>query len=158
MPKPHRVMKQEDQQDAFALELDNLVAACDRATIRDDHGIATATFRAAWEVLALRGPFALAVTLAWRVGAQQVITSVPAGLFLPDGSSPLESRILFGQMPARCFEWFLGMLAAEAYFGNVKLPRNDDEDDEKGDKRKSGSKENHARDGKSLLKQNRQDR
>ena len=29
---------------ALALELDNLVAACDRATIRDDHGIATATF------------------------------------------------------------------------------------------------------------------
>jgi hypothetical protein len=47
---------------------------------------------------------------------------------------------------------------APASCGNVKLPRNDDEDDEKGDKRKSGSKENHARDGKSLLKQNRQDR
>jgi hypothetical protein len=47
---------------------------------------------------------------------------------------------------------------APASCGNVKPPRNDDEDDEKEDKRKSGSKENHARDGKSLLKQNRQDR
>jgi hypothetical protein len=47
---------------------------------------------------------------------------------------------------------------APASCGNVKPPRNDDEDDEKGDKRKSGSKEIHERDGKSLLKQNRQDR
>ncbi|MFY9488735.1 MAG: acyltransferase [Solirubrobacterales bacterium] len=67
--------------------------------------------------------WALGVALAWRVGSQLIITSVPAGGFLPDGNSPLESRILYGQMPARCFEWFLGMLAAEAYLGNVKLPR-----------------------------------
>jgi peptidoglycan/LPS O-acetylase OafA/YrhL len=67
--------------------------------------------------------WALFVTLAWRFGSQLVVTSIPAGGFLPDGHSPLESRILYSQMPARCFEWFLGMLAAEAYFGNVKLPR-----------------------------------
>jgi peptidoglycan/LPS O-acetylase OafA/YrhL len=67
--------------------------------------------------------WALVVTLTWRFAAQWVVTSIPAGGFLPDGNSPLESRILYSQMPARCFEWFLGMLAAEAYFGNVRLPR-----------------------------------
>lgn len=64
-----------------------------------------------------------AVTFAWRIGAQWFVSSVPAGGFLPDGSSPLESRFFYSQMPARAFEWFLGMLAAEAWFGNVRLPR-----------------------------------
>ncbi len=67
--------------------------------------------------------WALIVTLTWRFAAQWLVTSIPAGGFLPSGDSPLESRILYSQMPARCFEWFLGMLAAEAYFGNVRLPR-----------------------------------
>lgn len=67
--------------------------------------------------------WALAVALLWRFGSQILVTSVPASGFLPDGNSPLESRILYSQFPARCFEWFLGMLAAEAYFGNVKLPK-----------------------------------
>jgi hypothetical protein len=47
---------------------------------------------------------------------------------------------------------------APASCGNVKPPRNDDGDDEKEDKRKSGSKDNHERSGQSLLKQNRQER
>jgi predicted ATPase/class 3 adenylate cyclase len=55
---------------ALALELDNLVAACDRAVIRGDHCVATAAYRAAWEVLALQGPFALAVTLGNRILAR----------------------------------------------------------------------------------------
>lgn len=67
--------------------------------------------------------WALAVTLLWRVASEFIITSVPASGFLPDGNSPLESRFFFSQMPARCFEWFLGMLAVEAYVGNVKLPK-----------------------------------
>jgi hypothetical protein len=47
---------------------------------------------------------------------------------------------------------------AAASCGNIKPPRNDDEDDEKEDKRNPGTKESHERDGKLLLKQNRQDR
>lgn len=67
--------------------------------------------------------WALAITLLWRFGSQLVVTSIPPGGFLPDGNSPLESRILYSQAPARAFEWFLGMLAAEAYFRNVQLPK-----------------------------------
>jgi peptidoglycan/LPS O-acetylase OafA/YrhL len=65
---------------------------------------------------------ALAVTLLWRIGAQLVTTSTPMGGFLPDGSTSLESRFFFMQVPARCFEWFLGMLAAEIYVRHVRLP------------------------------------
>ena len=43
---------------ALALELDNLVAACRRAVGRGDGETAVAAYRAAWEVLALQGPFA----------------------------------------------------------------------------------------------------
>jgi peptidoglycan/LPS O-acetylase OafA/YrhL len=67
--------------------------------------------------------WALAITLLWRVASQLVVTSIPASGFLPDGNSPLESRFFYSQMPARCFEWFLGMLAVETYVGNVKLPK-----------------------------------
>lgn len=67
--------------------------------------------------------WALAVTLVWRVGAQFVTTSTPMGGFLPGGETSLESRYLYMQLPARCFEWFLGMLMAEVYLKNVKLPR-----------------------------------
>jgi len=47
----------------LALDLDNLVAACRRAVARADAAIAVATYRAAWEVLGLRGPFAVGVAL-----------------------------------------------------------------------------------------------
>ncbi|MGH2906342.1 MAG: acyltransferase family protein [Solirubrobacterales bacterium] len=67
--------------------------------------------------------WALAITLAWRLASQLVVTSVSASGFLPSGRSPLESRFLYSQMPARCFEWFLGLLAVEAFVGNVRLPR-----------------------------------
>jgi hypothetical protein len=50
------------------------------------------------------------------------------------------------------------MAGAPASCGNVKPPRGDDKDGEKEDESKSGSKQNHERDSKSLLKQNRQDR
>jgi predicted ATPase/class 3 adenylate cyclase/Tfp pilus assembly protein PilF len=54
---------------ALALELDNTVAACRRAIARDDAGIAVATYRAAWEVLDLRGPFSSAAALGKEVEA-----------------------------------------------------------------------------------------
>ena len=52
---------------ALALELDNLVAACRRAVRRSDGETAVATYRAAWEVLELQGPYALGVALGAQV-------------------------------------------------------------------------------------------
>ena len=52
---------------ALALELDNIVTACRRAIARDDGETAVMTYRAAWEVLDLRGPFAVAVALGTQV-------------------------------------------------------------------------------------------
>lgn len=66
--------------------------------------------------------WAFVVTVAWRVGSQLVTTSMPIGQFFPDGHSSELSRLLYVQLPARCFEWLLGVLAAEMYFGRVKLP------------------------------------
>jgi predicted ATPase/class 3 adenylate cyclase/Tfp pilus assembly protein PilF len=47
----------------LALELDNLVVACRRAIERNDAGTAVPAYRAIWEVLEFRGPFALACSL-----------------------------------------------------------------------------------------------
>ena len=52
---------------ALALELDNIVAACRRAVARGDCETAVATYRAAWEVLDLQGPFAVAAALGMQV-------------------------------------------------------------------------------------------
>ena len=52
---------------AFALELDNLAAACRRAAGRGHGDTAVACFRAAWEVLDLQGPYALGAALGDRV-------------------------------------------------------------------------------------------
>ena len=62
---------------ALALELDNLVAACRRAVAHGNAATAIATFRAAWEVLELQGPFAVGESLATQVLG---IDAVPASL------------------------------------------------------------------------------
>jgi peptidoglycan/LPS O-acetylase OafA/YrhL len=67
--------------------------------------------------------WSLAVTLIWRLSAQAVTSSTPVGGFLHHSYTTSESRFFYQQMPARCFEWFLGLLAAEAYFDRVRLPR-----------------------------------
>jgi len=54
---------------ALRHELDNIVAACRRAAMRRDGEIAVACYRAAWEVLALQGPFGLGVSLGADVVA-----------------------------------------------------------------------------------------
>ena len=59
---------------ALALELDNLVAACRRAVSRGDADTAVGTYRAAWEVLELRGPFALGADLGARVNTADSMT------------------------------------------------------------------------------------
>ncbi len=52
---------------ALALELDNFVTACRRAVGRADSETAISTYRAAWEVLELQGPFALGAALGAQV-------------------------------------------------------------------------------------------
>ena len=62
---------------ALALELDNLVAACRRAVARHDAAIAVPAYRAAWEALELRGPFAAAAALGNQVLS---LPEIPAAL------------------------------------------------------------------------------
>src|SRR5581483_562140 len=50
-------------------ELDNMMIACRRAALRGDAATAARTLQGAWSVLALRGPFRLAVELASLVTA-----------------------------------------------------------------------------------------
>jgi len=57
------------RQQALRQELDNLLAACRRAVTRADGEIAVACYCAAWEVLALQGPFGVAVTLGSEIAA-----------------------------------------------------------------------------------------
>jgi predicted ATPase/class 3 adenylate cyclase/Tfp pilus assembly protein PilF len=51
----------------LALDLDNLIAACTRATTQGRNAVALACYQAAWEVLELLGPATLAVTLGRQV-------------------------------------------------------------------------------------------
>ena len=51
----------------LALDIENLVAACRRAIARDDSATAVPLYRAAWEVLELKGPYAAAVELGDRL-------------------------------------------------------------------------------------------
>ena len=64
----------------LALELGNMVVACRRAVARGDGGTAIATYRAAWEVLALQGPLALGVSLGAAVCALDGLTPVQSEL------------------------------------------------------------------------------
>ena len=57
------------RQHALRQELDNLLAACRHAVTRGDGEVAVACYRAAWEVLALQGPFGVAVTLGGEIAA-----------------------------------------------------------------------------------------
>lgn len=56
-----------DRRRALGHDLDNLMAACRRATVRGDERTATAAFAAAWEVLLLRGPFGAGADLGRTV-------------------------------------------------------------------------------------------
>src|SRR5262249_26178590 len=51
----------------LALELDNILAACRRAVERGDCATAVNTYRAAWEVLDLKGPVAFGAVLGTQV-------------------------------------------------------------------------------------------
>ena len=58
---------------ALRHELDNLVSACRSAIARVDAATAVACYRAAWEVLALQGPFRIAVALGDEILAMPAL-------------------------------------------------------------------------------------
>ena len=64
----------------LALELDNLVIACRRATSRSDVETAVATYRATWQVLEKQGPFALGDVLGTQVLGLDGIAGWPLAL------------------------------------------------------------------------------
>ena len=77
------------------LELDNLVAACRRALQRTDAAVAVPSFRAAWEVLVLRGPFAAGLELGHAVLA---LTGLEAPAWLDAASSLADAMLRSGRL------------------------------------------------------------
>ena len=65
------------RQQALVEDIENVVVACRRAVRRNDADVALPTLRAAWAVLDLTGPPALAATLAEEVGD---VPGLPAGV------------------------------------------------------------------------------
>jgi peptidoglycan/LPS O-acetylase OafA/YrhL len=66
---------------------------------------------------------AFALSVAWGVGVQALTTSVPPFQCLNQTEVTLVSRVFFQQLPARAFEWVLGLVAAEVFVGAIRLPR-----------------------------------
>jgi peptidoglycan/LPS O-acetylase OafA/YrhL len=66
---------------------------------------------------------ALAVSIIWGIGVQAITRSVPPYQFLDQNDASLVARVFFAQLPARGFEWVLGLVAAEVFVGAVRLPR-----------------------------------
>ena len=99
---------------ALALELDNLVVACRRAIARGDGDAAVATYRAAWEVIGLRGPFSLGVALGAQVLA---IEGIDASL----RAAALAARAAASWRSGRMEEaatWFAQALAVAGELGD----------------------------------------
>ena len=76
---------------ALGRELENLMTACRRAVVRREGATAVATYRAAWAVLDLRGPYGTAVELGRKV----------LGLPLERGDQAF-ALITLGQAEWRC--------------------------------------------------------
>jgi predicted ATPase/class 3 adenylate cyclase/Tfp pilus assembly protein PilF len=83
----------------LALELDNLVAACRHAVARGEGETAVAAFRAASEVLGLRGPFATAIALGEKVlaipdldGTQRASAAIALAFALRHGGRVTEAK------------------------------------------------------------------
>lgn len=66
---------------------------------------------------------ALAACLAYRVGAELVLPSVPKSFPGQPGQSTWLATLAFQQAPARIAEWLTGALVAEWYAGGQRLPR-----------------------------------
>ena len=80
---------------SLLLELDNLVAACRRALQRADAPVAVPTYRATWEVLVLRGPFAAGMALGQAVLA---LDGVDAAAWLDAASSHADALLRSGHL------------------------------------------------------------
>jgi peptidoglycan/LPS O-acetylase OafA/YrhL len=65
---------------------------------------------------------ALAVSLLWRTGGQLAVNGGPPDAVTGPSSVHEDHLFLLGQLPGRWAEWMLGLLAAEAWFGRVRLP------------------------------------
>ena len=65
--------------------------------------------------------FALAV--AWQLAAQLVGRWVPMGALTAGRPGPAWEEAVLMQLPARLFEWVLGLVAAEVWVGNLVMPR-----------------------------------
>jgi peptidoglycan/LPS O-acetylase OafA/YrhL len=71
-----------------------------------------------WRWLAL----GLAACLAWRLGAELLVPSVPKN-FPAAGEPTWVATLAYQQAPARLGEWLTGALVAEWYAGRQRLPR-----------------------------------
>ena len=88
-------------------ELDNLVAACRRATAWNDAAIAVAALRRAWGVLRLRGPFRVGIELAEAVNRIAPL----------DGRDRVEADLILGsalQLSGLAMQAQARLLAAQA--------------------------------------------
>jgi peptidoglycan/LPS O-acetylase OafA/YrhL len=65
---------------------------------------------------------AFVVSMVWGVAVQAITRSVPPYQWLDQTDATLLSRLFFRQLPARAFEWVLGLVAAEAFVGAVRVP------------------------------------
>lgn len=66
---------------------------------------------------------AFAVCLAFRLGAELVLPSVPKSFPAAPGQSTWLATLAFQQAPARIAEWLTGALIAEWYAGGQRLPK-----------------------------------
>jgi peptidoglycan/LPS O-acetylase OafA/YrhL len=66
---------------------------------------------------------ALAACLAYRLGAELLLPSVPKSFPAGAGQSSWAATLAFQQVPARIAEWLTGALVAEWYAGRQRLPR-----------------------------------
>ncbi|MBL8362780.1 MAG: tetratricopeptide repeat protein [Rubrivivax sp.] len=76
----------------FALEIDNLVAACRRAVERQDADVASACYRAAWMVFRLQGPVVAGLALGRQV------MSMPA----PDNRLGVGAQLAYADCLVAC--------------------------------------------------------
>ena len=65
---------------------------------------------------------AFGVAVAWRLGSMLILDPGPGERLLNAPRVHARHLYLLNQIPGRWFEWMLGLLAAEAWFGRVRLP------------------------------------
>ena len=66
--------------------------------------------------------FSLGVALLWRFGSMAAVNHGAPSQLLGATHARTDELFLINQVPGRWFEWMLGLLAAEAWFGRVHLP------------------------------------